>query len=97
MPLPVPPRAKFAFAFVPAGFAIRICTLWKGIYRFPSFPVVPGHQIVGTVDALGEGVAEFREGDRVGVPWLYSTDGTCAYCRKGLETSATGAVHGLSC
>ncbi len=48
-------------------------------------PLVPGHQIVGVVEAVGSGVRSFREGDRVGIPWLYSTCGECAYCRKGLE------------
>ena len=57
----------------------------EGDLALPKLPVVPGHQIVGTVDALGAGVNEFREGDRVGVPWLYSTCGECAYCRRGLE------------
>ena len=57
----------------------------EGDLALPKLPVVPGHQIVGTVDALGAGVNEFREGDRVGVPWLYSTCGECVYCRKGLE------------
>ncbi|MFB3814705.1 MAG: zinc-dependent alcohol dehydrogenase family protein [Terriglobales bacterium] len=48
-------------------------------------PVVPGHQIVGVVDAAGGGVTGVREGDRVGIPWLHSTDGTCRYCRNGQE------------
>lgn len=48
-------------------------------------PVVPGHQIVGSVDAIGAGVKSFREDDRVGIPWLYSTDGQCFYCRHGQE------------
>ncbi len=48
-------------------------------------PLVPGHQIVGVVEALGAGVRSFREGDRVGIPWLYSTCGACDYCRRGLE------------
>jgi propanol-preferring alcohol dehydrogenase len=46
---------------------------------------VPGHQIIGLVDALGEGVTRFALGDRAGVPWLYSTCGQCTYCRRGLE------------
>jgi len=57
----------------------------EGDLQLPKLPIVPGHQIVGTVDALGAGVREFREGERVGVPWLHSTDGECVYCRKGLE------------
>jgi propanol-preferring alcohol dehydrogenase len=48
-------------------------------------PVVPGHQIVGIVDARAADVTAHKEGDRVGVPWLYSTDGTCEFCRSGLE------------
>lgn len=51
----------------------------------PKLPLIPGHQIVGTVAALGAGVTRFRVGDRVGVPWLGWTDDTCAYCRGGRE------------
>jgi propanol-preferring alcohol dehydrogenase len=47
--------------------------------------VTPGHEVVGRVDALGAGADRFSLGDRVGVPWLASTDGTCAYCRRGAE------------
>ncbi len=48
-------------------------------------PVVPGHQIVGVIDALGSGVIGYKEGDRVGIAWLHSTDGKCEYCGHGLE------------
>jgi propanol-preferring alcohol dehydrogenase len=48
----------------------------------PKLPLVPGHQVVGRVVAGGE---RFAEGDRVGVPWLGWTDGTCRYCRTGRE------------
>jgi propanol-preferring alcohol dehydrogenase len=51
----------------------------------PKLPLVPGHEIVGTVAALGPGVERLREGDRVGVPWLGSTCGQCDYCRSGRE------------
>lgn len=57
----------------------------EGELKLPRLPTVPGHQIVGVVDALGAGTSKFREGDRVGVPWLYWTDSTCAYCRRGQE------------
>lgn len=48
-------------------------------------PVIPGHQIVGRVDALGRGASRFKPGDRVGVAWIYSADGTCDFCRAGME------------
>jgi propanol-preferring alcohol dehydrogenase len=51
----------------------------------PKLPLVPGHEIVGTVAAKGAHVTRFAIGDRVGVPWLGFTDGTCAYCRSGRE------------
>ena len=50
----------------------------------PKLPIVPGHEIVGRVDAVGEGVA-LKPGARVGVAWLGHTDGTCPYCRSGRE------------
>jgi alcohol dehydrogenase, propanol-preferring len=52
----------------------------------PKHPrVIPGHEIVGRVDARGEGALRFELGDRVGVPWLASTDGRCRFCRRGAE------------
>lgn len=51
----------------------------------PSLPLVPGHQIVGKVVAAGNDVSDLRIGDRVGVPWLGHTDGTCRYCCRGQE------------
>ena len=51
----------------------------------PKLPLVPGHEIVGTVLEVGEGVERFAPGDRVGVPWLGWTCGECPYCRSGRE------------
>jgi propanol-preferring alcohol dehydrogenase len=51
----------------------------------PKLPLVLGHEIVGVVDAIGEGVEEFSLGDRVGVPWLGWTCGRCIYCTSGRE------------
>lgn len=48
-------------------------------------PIVPGHEVVGRVLALGPGAAGFKPGDRVGVPWLGHTCGRCFYCRSGAE------------
>ena len=51
----------------------------------PKLPLVLGHQIVGTVEAAGEGAERFDAGQRVGIPWLGWTDGECRYCRSGRE------------
>ena len=51
----------------------------------PRLPLVPGHQVVGRVSALGVGVDQPRPGERVGVPWLGWTDGTCVFCASGRE------------
>ena len=51
----------------------------------PKLPLVPGHEIIGGVAAKGDGVGRFQPGDRVGIPWLGWTCGTCEYCRTGRE------------
>lgn len=51
--------------------------------------VVPGHEIVGTVDELGPGATRFHIADRIGIPWLRSTCGECAPCRRGAENLCT--------
>ncbi len=48
-------------------------------------PLIPGHQVVGTVEKRGKGAARFGVGERVGIAWLHRTDGTCEYCRAGAE------------
>lgn len=55
-----------------------------------QLPIVPGHEIVGHVLAAGAEAADFAIGDRVGVPWLGGTDGTCFYCRHGMENLCDG-------
>ncbi len=51
----------------------------------PKLPLVPGHEIVGRVEAVGAGAERFDIGDRVGIPWLGHTCGVCSYCREGKE------------
>ncbi len=51
----------------------------------PKLPLIPGHQVVGSVAEIGDGVEGFSIGDRVGIPWLGWTDGQCAYCRSNRE------------
>ncbi len=56
-----------------------------GELTHPKLPLIPGHQIVGIVEAVGERVEKFQLGDRVGVPWLGYTCGHCRYCVSGRE------------
>jgi propanol-preferring alcohol dehydrogenase len=79
-------------------FRVRVCGVChtdlhtvEGELRLPKLPLVPGHQIVGVVDALGEGVTRFKVGDRVGVPWLHRACGGCGYCRRGDENLCESA------
>ena len=57
----------------------------------PRLPLIPGHQIVGTVERIGEPTGSFAVGDRVGVPWLGWTDGECRYCLSGRENLCENA------
>ena len=58
----------------------------------PKLPLIPGHEIVGTVAGMGQRVTGFRPGDRIGVPWLGHTCGECRFCRKGKENLCENAL-----
>jgi propanol-preferring alcohol dehydrogenase len=60
----------------------------------PTLPFIPGHEAVGPVVSVGSGVTIVKEGDRVGVPWLYSACGHCEYCLKAWETVCADAQFG---
>jgi len=60
----------------------------------PTLPFIPGHEGIGLVVALGEGVTTVKKGDRVGVPWLYSACGHCEHCLAAWETVCGQAVFG---
>jgi propanol-preferring alcohol dehydrogenase len=60
----------------------------------PTLPFIPGHEAIGLVAAVGSGVTIVKEGDRVGVPWLYSACGHCEYCLTGWETVCPQAQFG---
>jgi propanol-preferring alcohol dehydrogenase len=57
----------------------------EGDLALPTLPLVPGHQIAGEVDELGPEASWFKLGDRVGIPWLHSTDGVCTFCQRHSE------------
>src|ERR1700733_9529990 len=60
----------------------------------PTLPFIPGHEAIGLVTAVGSGVSIVKEGDRVGVPWLYSACGHCEYCLSAWETVCPDAKFG---
>jgi len=60
----------------------------------PTLPFIPGHEAIGLVAALGSGVKNVKEGDRVGVPWLHSACGDCENCRAAWETVCAYAEFG---
>ena len=71
---------------------VRACAVCRtdlhvvdGELPYPKLPLVPGHEIIGTIVETGEGADRFAIGDRVGVPWLGWTCGICDYCRAGQE------------
>jgi propanol-preferring alcohol dehydrogenase len=55
-------------------------------------PIIPGHQVVGTVEQTGKAVTRFHRGDRVGIAWLHSTDRTCRFCLSGRENLCDNAA-----
>jgi propanol-preferring alcohol dehydrogenase len=85
LPLPEPASGQVRLRVQACGVCHTDLHLVEGEIALPKLPVVPGHQIIGRVDAFGEGVSRFQTGDRVGVPWLYSACGKCEYCLAGLE------------
>ncbi len=56
-------------------------------------PIIPGHQVVGRVEAMGPGCSRFSAGDRVGIAWLRSTCGECEFCSRGAENLCTGSRY----
>jgi propanol-preferring alcohol dehydrogenase len=63
----------------------------EGDLPHAAYPIIPGHEIVGTVAEVGGEVIRFRLGDRVGIPWLHYADGTCSYCQHGQENLCENA------
>lgn len=57
----------------------------------PVLPLIPGHEVAGTVAGVGSGVSGFSVGDAVGVPWMYSACGSCEFCLSGMETICKSA------
>jgi alcohol dehydrogenase, propanol-preferring len=86
-PIPEPGRGQIRVHIETSGVCHTDIHAARGDWPVkPALPLVPGHEGVGLVDALGEGVTRVVIGQRVAIPWLGGADGTCEFCVKGLET-----------
>lgn len=85
LPEPVPAAGQLLIDVHACGVCRTDLHIVDGELPDPKAPLVPGHEIVGTVARLGEGVTDFMLGERVGVPWLGHTCGGCRYCRSSRE------------
>jgi alcohol dehydrogenase, propanol-preferring len=85
LPVPEPGPDQILIKVAACGVCRTDLHVFDGELSHPKLPLVLGHEIVGRVEALGEKVEGFVIGERVGVPWLGFTDGTCFYCRSGRE------------
>ncbi|MGD0024914.1 MAG: zinc-dependent alcohol dehydrogenase family protein [Xanthobacteraceae bacterium] len=83
--IPQPAQGEILIEIAACGVCRTDLHVVDGELPQPKLPVVPGHEIVGRVAAIGAGVTGFRPGERVGVPWLGATCGVCPYCRSGRE------------
>jgi alcohol dehydrogenase, propanol-preferring len=85
LPDPVPGKGQVLIEVSACAVCRTDLHIFDGELTEPKLPLVPGHMIVGRIAGRGEGAVRFADGDRIGVPWLGWTDGTCRYCRSGRE------------
>jgi propanol-preferring alcohol dehydrogenase len=91
LPVPSPAAGEVQITVEACAVCRTDLHIVDGELTEPKLPLVPGHQIVGTISELGAGVTGLGLGDRVGVPWLGWTDGTCRYCLTGRENLCPAA------
>lgn len=85
LPIPEPGEGQIRIHVEACGVCHTDLHTVEGDLDLPQLPVVPGHQIVGTVDAVGADVTRLRIGDRIGVPWVHWTCGSCWACESDRE------------
>ncbi len=95
LPAPQPGRGQIRVKISACGICHTELDEIEGRLQ-PKLPIIPGHQIVGTVDALGQGAKKFKLHDRVGIAWINYACGECEFCRQGLENLCT-QFHGTGC
>ncbi|WP_417623369.1 zinc-dependent alcohol dehydrogenase family protein [Paremcibacter congregatus] len=89
-PDPVPAAGEILIRVTVCGVCHTELDEIEGRSPPPRLPVIPGHQVVGHVEALGPGVTMYKVGDRVGVAWIFSACGVCRFCRRGQENLCPG-------
>src|SRR4029079_10848664 len=89
---PAPAEGMLLLRVAACGVCRTDLQLCEGDLALHKRPVVPGHQIVGRVEAVGDGVEGWYVGDRAGVAWLAGADGTCDKCRSGRENLCAHAM-----
>jgi propanol-preferring alcohol dehydrogenase len=90
--MPVPAYGQVLVKIIACGVCRTDIHIMDGELPHPQWPLIPGHEIVGTIIAIGQGVLRLKEGDRIGIPWLAHTCGTCRYCRSDRENLCEHAV-----
>lgn len=90
--VPEPARGQVLLRVLTCGVCRTDLHIIDGELKQPKLPLVPGHQIVATVEANGPGAGRFGPGERVGVPWLGWTCDECEYCRSGRENLCDRAL-----
>lgn len=91
MPVPEPGYGDIRIRVSVCGACHTDLHIAEGDLPPKKTPVIPGHQIIGHVDKAGPGETGFKQGDRVGVTWLYSSCGQCEFCRDGRENLCDSA------
>ncbi len=85
IPEPVPGPNQVRIRVLKCGVCHTDLHTVEGDIHPPVLPIIPGHQVVGLIEALGEGVTNLELGLRVGVPWFHAACGACRYCNAGME------------
>ncbi len=92
LPMPEPGEGEILLRITACGVCHTELDEIEGRTPPPQFPVIPGHQVVGRVEAIGERANRFKRGDRVGVGWIFSSCGKCEFCERGEENLCAGFV-----
>lgn len=93
IPIPKPEEGQLLIKVHACGICRTDLHVIDGELPNSKLPIVPGHQIVGTVEELGAKTQGFQKGERIGIPWLQGSDETCPFCLSGRENLCDHAVY----